>query len=62
MKVVNRLKNTEWPLKDRFLVRCSLHHEIKGVNIWLVFKRLIALKKQKKIFLLTGSIDFNRLI
>jgi hypothetical protein len=29
-----------------------LNHEIKGVNIWLVFIRLIALKIQKKFFLL----------
>jgi hypothetical protein len=26
------------------------HHEIKGVNIWLVFIGLIALKIQKNIF------------
>jgi hypothetical protein len=31
-----------------------LNHEIKGVNIWLVFIRLIALKIQKNLFLLTG--------
>jgi hypothetical protein len=27
-----------------------LNHEINGVNIWLVFIRLIALKIQKKFF------------
>jgi hypothetical protein len=45
-------KNTKWPIKDHFLDQCSqaiinaarhlsmqsgIHHEIKVVNMWLVF-------------------------
>jgi hypothetical protein len=37
----------------------NLHHEIK---VWLVIKRLIALKNKNFYFLSTGQTDFNRLI
>ena len=37
--------NTPWYTAGGFTV----HHEIKAVNIWLVFIRLIVLKIQKKL-------------
>jgi hypothetical protein len=34
-----------------------LQYDIKAVNIWLVFIRLIALKKQKKIYFFINRLN-----